>query len=57
MHAGHIIPEKDGGDTTIDNLIPICSGCNSSMGSENMNSFIKRFYPKNMNNYINKIII
>ena len=44
-------------DTTIDNLIPICSECNSSMGVEHMDSFIKKFYPQNINSYMNKIII
>ena len=57
FHAGHIISEKDGGDTTIDNLIPICSECNSSMGSENMKSFIRRYYPQNINNYMTLIIL
>ena len=57
FHAGHIIPEKDGGDTTIDNLIPICSCCNSSMGVEHMDSFIKKFYPQNINSYMNRIFL
>ncbi len=50
FHAGHIISEKEGGKTTIDNLRPICSTCNSSMGCENMNSFIKEYYPENSYN-------
>ena len=32
FHAGHDIPESKGGSTTIDNLRPICSRCNLSMG-------------------------
>jgi 5-methylcytosine-specific restriction endonuclease McrA len=32
FHAGHNIPESRGGSTTIDNLFPICSRCNLSMG-------------------------
>jgi 5-methylcytosine-specific restriction endonuclease McrA len=32
FHAGHNIPERKGGKTTIENLIPICSRCNLSMG-------------------------
>lgn len=33
FHAGHIIPESKGGHTSIDNLRPICSNCNLSMGN------------------------
>ena len=32
FHSGHNIPESKGGTTSIDNLIPICSRCNLSMG-------------------------
>lgn len=32
FHCGHNIPEVRGGKTTIDNLIPICTQCNLSMG-------------------------
>jgi hypothetical protein len=31
--TGHNVPESKGGPTTIDNLIPICSRCNLSMGN------------------------
>jgi hypothetical protein len=34
FHAGHNIPECRGGATTLDNLVPICSRCNLSMGSQ-----------------------
>ena len=34
FQCGHNIPESRGGVTTIDNLIPICSRCNVSMGSQ-----------------------
>lgn len=43
FHCGHVISEHDGGETTVENLRPICSSCNSSMGTKNMNSFIKEF--------------
>jgi hypothetical protein len=33
FQCGHNIPESKGGTTTIDNLIPICSRCNGSMGN------------------------
>ena len=34
FHTGHNIPASDGGGLTIDNLKPICSTCNTSMGNE-----------------------
>ena len=33
FHVGHNIPESKGGSTTIENLKPICSRCNSSMSN------------------------
>jgi len=42
--CGHVIPEFNGGSSTLDNLRPICSSCNKSMGTQNMNSFIEKFY-------------
>lgn len=32
FHAGHNIPESKGGRTCLENLKPICSRCNQSMG-------------------------
>lgn len=37
FHAGHIISDKNGGKTDIENLRPVCASCNQSYGSENMN--------------------
>jgi hypothetical protein len=34
FQAGHNVPESRGGATTLDNLVPICSRCNLSMGSQ-----------------------
>ena len=34
FHAGHNVPESKGGETTVENLIPICARCNLSMGDE-----------------------
>jgi len=34
FQCGHNIPESKGGVTGIDNLIPICSRCNGSMGNQ-----------------------
>ena len=33
FQCGHNIPESKGGTTTLENLIPICSRCNTSMGN------------------------
>jgi hypothetical protein len=33
FEAGHNIPESRGGKTVLENLIPICSQCNKSMGN------------------------
>ena len=52
--GGHIISEKNGGEINIDNIIPICSECNSSMGYTNMDEFIKKFYPQNLSNFNSK---
>ena len=42
FHCGHVEAERRGGETTLKNLRPICQNCNSSMGSMNMNDFIKQ---------------
>ena len=34
FHVGHDIPESKGGATELSNLLPICSRCNLSMGSQ-----------------------
>lgn len=41
--CGHIIPESQGGNLTVQNLKPICGSCNSSMGTQNMHDFINKF--------------
>jgi hypothetical protein len=38
--CGHIISEFNNGATNIDNLIPICRQCNSSMSKQNMHEFM-----------------
>lgn len=42
-HCGHIVSEKNGGKVHIDNLRPICAGCNCSMGTTNMFDFMKKY--------------
>ena len=46
FHAGHIISDKDGGLPVVDNLIPICATCNTSMGSINLYTFKEKYFKK-----------
>lgn len=41
FHCGHIVAESNGGELIVSNLRPICQNCNSSMGTKNMNDFMK----------------
>ena len=51
FHCAHIISEKNGGTTTLNNLIPICAQCNTSMKTQNLNDFKNRYF-KNKQNQI-----
>ena len=44
---GHIIPEWSGGKSNKDNLKSICNKCNLSMGTNNMNEYIQKYYSNN----------
>lgn len=43
FECGHVIAFSNGGETTLSNLRPICGCCNKSMGSQNMEDFIKQY--------------
>ena len=43
FNCGHIIAEARGGELIVSNLKPICQNCNSSMGTKNMDDFMKGF--------------
>ena len=43
FHAGHICAESMGGKTSLENLIPLCQLCNTSMGKQNVYEFIARY--------------
>ena len=43
FHAGHVVAEAQGGGDNIDNLRPICSSCNSSMGKKDMIDYVKQY--------------
>ena len=55
FQAGHFIAESKGGPTTLTNLRPICGGCNQSMGTENMRTYIETYYPENLHLFQNNI--
>ena len=46
FHTGHIVSEVNKGATNVENLRPICSKCNLSMGSRHMRDFQKENFPK-----------
>lgn len=54
FHCGHIQSEANGGDIDINNLLPICGICNSSMGTTHMDEYVKSQFPNNWNNYKNR---
>jgi len=43
FECGHVIAEKNNGIVELNNLKPICKHCNTSMGTENMDSFMKKY--------------
>jgi 5-methylcytosine-specific restriction endonuclease McrA len=49
FECGHIISVKYGGETNIENLLPICSSCNKSMGPQNLLEFKEKYFKQKMN--------
>lgn len=45
FQCGHVISRFNGGEDVIDNLVPICGTCNGSMGTADMDSFMKTLTP------------
>ena len=41
FHCGHVVSAAGGGDATVRNLRPVCALCNGSMGTRDMNEFIR----------------
>lgn len=54
--CGHIVSEFNGGKLELSNLKPICMSCNSSIGTMNMNEFIKKYKLDEYVNVDNNII-
>lgn len=46
FECGHVVSEKEGGKTVLENLKPICGICNKSMGTLNLNDFKSEFFQK-----------
>ena len=44
--AGHVEAAANGGSDHIDNLRPVCSTCNKSMSTMNLNEYINRYHSK-----------
>ncbi len=45
FQCGHVISRFNGGEDVIDNLVPICGTCNGSMGTMDMDFFMKTLTP------------
>lgn len=43
FECGHIIARSKGGTINVNNLRPICSNCNKSMSTQNMDDFIDKY--------------
>ena len=48
FECGHIVAEAKGGATNQDNLRPICSDCNRSMGTTDMREFVQRHFNRSI---------
>jgi hypothetical protein len=47
FECGHVISEAKDGNTDVDNLRPLCSLCNKSMGIQNLNEFKNNHFQAN----------
>jgi hypothetical protein len=48
FHCGHVIAQVKGGDDTLGNLRPICSECNTAMGTMSMREFVKKYFGREL---------
>jgi len=48
FESGHIVAKARGGPTELQNLIPICGGCNKGMGTRHAYKYQKDVYPDNV---------
>jgi len=52
FQCGHILARANGGTDTLENLRPICAGCNTAMGIQNMEQYCMSFFGRNMINRV-----
>ena len=52
FQCGHILARANGGADAVDNLRPICAGCNTAMGVLNMEDYCRTFFGRGMINRI-----
>ena len=45
-NCGHVVSDHHGGETTVENMRPVCFGCNQLMKTQNMMLFKSTFYPQ-----------
>jgi len=59
MECGHVKAETNGGETTLENLRPICKDCNKNgnggMGIKHMRDYIKEKFPENLEAFDNNV--
>lgn len=50
FECGHVIAAAHGGECTVDNMRPVCRGCNRSMGTSSMHEFKRKHFQDDANN-------
>jgi len=43
FNCGHIVAHANNGPSSLENLVPICTLCNTSMGKYDLKEFIKKY--------------
>ena len=51
FEAGHIRAAAKGGSNTVSNVLPVCSMCNRSMATMQMDQFVERYFPENLQSF------
>lgn len=46
FECGHVVSHSNGGPTNVENLRPVCSSCNKSMGTQNLQDYKKNFFSR-----------
>jgi len=48
FECGHVVAEAKGGPLTVENLRPICRGCNGAMGTVSMEEYCQKFFGRSV---------